>query len=899
MISSRRKLWLLCFTAWVVLSCTKSTLLAQTPTTARTNAVVESPTSGEILEFSDGSILHGNLKGIDKTRGVTWEHPDALEPIEFRPGKLQQIRFHKNVSPSGQMPCRIAFRNGDELYGELLSLDENGAKVNTRFGKNLQVKRSALESVTFLAKHFSVLYEGPVGTEGWNTGRGGQPWRYREGSFVTEHVGSIGRNFDLPEASNIEFDITWEGQLGLIIQAYTDNVDRFDYSSASYMFYINANSIGVQRVSPETGISNLGNAPLPETARNNSFRLELRASREESTLAVYVNGTLVNKWKDSVGFAGKGSGALFFSQHEGPRLKLSNIRVSEWDGKFEDTRTAELPRTQDVVHLANRDTVDGKLTTLQNGKIKFSTSDTPLEIPLQRITQIQFANSETLPEREGPWAVRAALTGGEKLSFELDRWSTEKVSGTNSSFGRMDFSPANIRTLQFGPAQQKTEAQVGVTSGNFGPISQTPLASLNEAADTIVLRNGDSLVGDLKAVDPKKAVTWSRNDLAKPIQFHPTSISEVRLRNHEKRATNDCQITFVNGNQLDGKLVEIGKDKILLDTWFAGQLSIPRSSVQMLVPLQEHRTPIFSGPNGLENWSMGNVTAVNDAGDWSYANGAFYATKAASVARDVKLPDVASIKFDIAWKGTLQMAIALYTSRLQPINLAAKDAEPDFGGFYSLQLGSHSAGLLTVKKDAPINYLWQMSSPLLSQKNQAHVEIRADKTKNTIILMIDGVVVKQVTDNDGFAGSGTALRFVHQGLGTLRLSNLRVTEWDGLFEEPYSNKGGAEELIRLRNGDRVHGKIEKLENEKLVITTDGSKLEIPWHRIKQVEQAGKNLTPDKGEPVTALGYLSSGAPLKFDLERWDEKGIHLNSSQFGKAVFDPAVFQRIRFNFKN
>lgn len=862
-----------------------------------TNNVPDIMATGDILEFSDGSILHGLLKEADRGEGVRWSHPDMLKDATFRPDHLQSIRF-QSATPSTRstpMPNRFHFRNGDELLGELLSLDEKSARLNTRFAKNLRVERDSLESITFLSKHFNVLYEGPTGLDGWTSGRTGQRWKYREGAFFTEHVGSIGRNFDLPATSSIEFDIAWEGQLGLIVQAYTDNVDRFDYSSSSYMFYINANSIGLQRVSPETGISNMGNVQLPRSANRNQFRLEIRANREEATIAIYVDGNFLNKWRDNSGFAGKGSGALFFSQHEGPKLRISNLKVSEWDGSF-DNSIAETSLMQDTLFLANRDKVDGNVIGLQNGKLKITTDDTPLEIPVARITHIQFASGPSKSDDPiSPWQVRASLGGGEKLSFELTRWSTNTVTGTNSSFGKIEFSSASIRQLQF--VQHNTSSGIEGLSDTWPLVSRDDTSALS--SDALILRNGDMLLGKLAAIDPGSTLRWSRDDSVEPLEFKPSSASEVRLQQIQHNATNDCEVTFVNGGQLRGKLLSISDKEISLETWYAGKLSLPRQSIMMIVPLQEDQTPIFAGIDGLEGWAMGEIKAVDDSGQWTYQDGAFYATKAASIARDVKLPDVASIQFDIAWKGLLQMAVALYTDRLQPVSLANKDAEPDFGGFYSLQIGSSSAGLLMVKKGAPINYLWQMPTPLLSQKNQAHVEIRVDKPRRMITLMIDGVIIKQTVDPDGFAGTGSALRFVHQGVGSLRLSNLRVTEWDGLFEEPYSNKSGTQELIRLRNDDRVTGRIESFKDGKLTVLTEDTKLEIPWQRIKQLEYPGKLLATSQNEPVTALGYFQSGAPLKFNLQRWDEKGIHLENSEFGNAVFNPAAFSRIRFNFRN
>ena len=48
--------------------------------------------------------------------------------------------------------------------------------------------------------------------------------------------------------------------------------------------------------------------------------------------------------------------------------------------------------------------------------------------------------------------------------------------------------------------------------------------------------------------------------------------------------------------------------------------------------------------------------------------------------------------------------MALYTDYLT-VSLAEKDSEPDFGGFYSLQLTSYAVNVLMVKQKEPLQYL--------------------------------------------------------------------------------------------------------------------------------------------------------------------------------------------------
>src|SRR5512133_734313 len=49
--------------------------------------------AGDILQFLDGSSLHGRLRSISTDQGVGWAHPDAKHVIQFRQTNLAWIRF--------------------------------------------------------------------------------------------------------------------------------------------------------------------------------------------------------------------------------------------------------------------------------------------------------------------------------------------------------------------------------------------------------------------------------------------------------------------------------------------------------------------------------------------------------------------------------------------------------------------------------------------------------------------------------------------------------------------------------------------------------------------------------------------------------------------------------------
>lgn len=440
----------------------------------------------------------------------------------------------------------------------------------------------------------------------------------------------------------------------------------------------------------------------------------------------------------------------------------------------------------------------------------------------------------------------------------------------------------------------------GSSSGSPQPDA-TNSAAEPRAKDALLFRNGDLVYGALLSIDAQDGIRWQHPDAVGIIDFGLDHVDEIQFQyraRYDTRTTNACRLRLTNQDELEGNLASLGADKIVLETWYAGAINLARNQVQWIMPVPPPAAVIYAGPTGLDGWTIGKVTVgLLETGVWRYKNGAFYATRAASIARDLKLPDTASVQFDVAWKDSLHLAVAVYTDYLQPISLATKETEPDFSEFYSLQLNNSLADLMPIKKnEIPIRHLGQAYVPAFDQKTTAHMEIRASKPKRVVALLVDGGLVKQWVDPEAFVGTGTGMRFVHQGQGAVKLSNLRVTEWDGQFEEkPASPANLGEDLARLRNGDKVPGHIDALRDGRITVATAASKLAIPWNRVRLIELAGANAERHAAAPGDVRGFFGDGGSVTFHLEKWDTHGVAASSTVFGKAVFDPSAFSRIQF----
>lgn len=425
--------------------------------------------------------------------------------------------------------------------------------------------------------------------------------------------------------------------------------------------------------------------------------------------------------------------------------------------------------------------------------------------------------------------------------------------------------------------------------------------SVSAPRQALGFRNGDLLYGQLVSIDPAGGVRWRHVDAAEPIQFSTANLTMIQLGRRGAplvKAPYRCLVRLNNLDELEGSVTSLDAGELVLDTWYAGRLNIPRAQVQSITPKSESLNLVYEGPAGLEGWTMGKVNpAVGQTGTWRYRDGAFYATDAASIARDLKLPPMAALEFDIVWRGSLNVAVALYTDYLQPVSLRAKEQEPDFGGFYSLQMNSQYVSMLLVKKLDPLKHLGQAIVPVFQHKNSAHITVKMHRAQAAIYLLVDGQLVKQWVDPEGFGGAGTGVRLVHQGQGSLKLANLRVTEWDGRFDEPPPpNANPTADFALLLNRDKVSGTLQRIQDGKATFATAGTTLDIPLQRVMQIEMAANKTARAEGRPAAIRAWFAGRGSLTFELERWDDKRVTATSPNFGRAQFDPGAFTRIEFN---
>jgi len=419
--------------------------------------------SSDVLEFVDGSSLHGRMSRMDLEHGLTWINPEARNPIDFRPAHIDFIRFAHAQSVSLTPTCHLWFGNGDELYGSITSMNNEHVDFRTWFGGSMVIPRAALRAITFLSTHYSVVYEGPYDEGGWVVvNNSPKSWTFHDGAFIGDGQGTLGRDLNLTSSASIEFDLAWSGIFSLEVGVYCDVADRLEANGGSCVVVLTPGKVSLRQIQNMGAPFNLAGVSVAEGDGKSPIHVGIQCDKAEGTVSVFINHLLAKTWKDC-NFQGSGTGVLFVQQPNifaSATLKLSHLKISQWEGRAEPESIASIS-TNDAIHFINHDRAVGNIESIQDGKARFNLAGTSLDIPLQRVTQIEFAAAKTPAEPPGPWQVRAHFPGGGSVSFQLEKWDDKVVSGRSAIFGSLAFQPGAIREMEFNLNRPKEDAVIG------------------------------------------------------------------------------------------------------------------------------------------------------------------------------------------------------------------------------------------------------------------------------------------------------------------------------------------------------------------------------------------------------------------------------------------------------
>ena len=151
---------------------------------------------------------------------------------------------------------------------------------------------------------------------------------------------------------------------------------------------------------------------------------------------------------DPSGFVGEGTGVRFV-QNPGSAVKLAHLRVARWSGVLDDPNAAPPDGAHDTVLLESGARISGEIQGVANGQMSIVTGSGTAQVPLGKVTGIEFARVGGEASKPGASNVHASFVQGGALSMELISWRPDGVVVVSPDFGKASFDPAAFSRLKF------------------------------------------------------------------------------------------------------------------------------------------------------------------------------------------------------------------------------------------------------------------------------------------------------------------------------------------------------------------------------------------------------------------------------------------------------------------
>lgn len=432
-----------------------------------------------------------------------------------------------------------------------------------------------------------------------------------------------------------------------------------------------------------------------------------------------------------------------------------------------------------------------------------------------------------------------------------------------------------------------------------------PAAPADAAKSIVRFANNDALAGSPESITPERLL-WNSPLLARPSSFFTDKILDISLTPTLPEETQDHEttVTLTNGDTIRGQLASVTDETVSLDTWFAGRMNFNRLMVSD-VRIEQRAAFLYRGPTGMDGWQQ----AV-DPPVWNYHRAAFRSSGSGSIARAGVLPDECSVSFDTAWRGdSIRMRVIVFSDDPSTDN-------PSSGYELSFQRGS-----IHLRNCKTQSFLGSTQSRVLMENDKARIEIRASAKNNRVALFIDDRIVEVWNDPDAAQDNpGRTLHFISGSSLPLRISNIGVTQWDGVLDQmpeprvgmnrrfnipgmamteeasPKDEETPGEARMELANGDTLAGEVSTIDDGIITVNSPLGEIKLPVSRLRTVALKPVEAERSKRRNGDLRAWFHDGSSIVFSLEASDEETLTGSSQNFDTAVFRTAAFSRIEFN---
>ena len=207
------------------------------------------PSGTDIIRFNNGDLLHGEFVRLGER--VVWSRPDLERDIDFKINNVRQVVFDGGRSSQGSpKQAYVSLINGDQIPGEIISLNDQELILKSPFTGELKIARDKIVSLTPNPFDGKLNFAGPFTSDGWVMIESKKPeevrkrqvdkkeeseeikesekeeptpsWLYSGASFYSTNMQPIAFDAKLPDVGRLKFKASWKNRLQFNVVFHAD-----------------------------------------------------------------------------------------------------------------------------------------------------------------------------------------------------------------------------------------------------------------------------------------------------------------------------------------------------------------------------------------------------------------------------------------------------------------------------------------------------------------------------------------------------------------------------------------------------------------------------------------------------------------------------------------------------
>lgn len=407
-------------------------------------------------------------------------------------------------------------------------------------------------------------------------------------------------------------------------------------------------------------------------------------------------------------------------------------------------------------------------------------------------------------------------------------------------------------------------------------------------AETLLFLNGDRLAGEPSGLGEEELAWKSKvfsGDLSAPLK----ELDKVLVSDEEELPSsafsNGVTVHMNRGDIINGHFKGISEDSLLVDTDWAGELSLRRSMIRK-VYFKEGIQYFLESEGDIDDWQE-----VTSRKKWLQTKNGIGVRGRGAVCRKVEIDSLFSASFKLKMQESPRMRMLLLATEGQVY-------EPE--SYLEIVIQRRNI-LARVRTMGDLETVGQYNSfTQLDEKNSADFSLYVNLKKQEMAIYVNGNSLAEWSLPEGVE-LGNWVYLYSEYDGDVVMENFSMRSWNGALPTSKEKKNtfmpqSTKPLTLLENGDAIDGHLREVVKKGIILETELGEVTVPLNKLREVDYSRTAYDEAKREKRDVMVRLRDGSKVTLSLESWENGFIRGRSQQYGEITASLEEVHDVSFN---